>query len=108
MIITEIQGTPLQIDFYHEAPFDDISNEEFNGMTVCRLVVSGQEFLGYGFCHPKDNFNRAVGRKYALKSAIGVLETKAPLTKDQKRAIWDAAWSVMKKPFTKTLKPRTN
>lgn len=66
--------------------------------TDCAVVIiekNGKQKFGSAssFCHPKDSFNRVVGRKVALAGALKQLA----LTKDQKKEIWHKLFEQVKR-----------
>lgn len=66
--------------------------------TDCEVIITekdGKQKFGTAssFCHPKDSFNRVVGRKVALANVLKQLS----LTKDQKKEIWHKLFQQVKR-----------
>jgi hypothetical protein len=54
--------------------------------------------VGAGYCHPRDNFCRAVGRRVALTRLIKEMKDKSfILSKEDSRIIWDIYFKTFKK-----------
>lgn len=52
---------------------------------ACAVEVDSIEdvYIGYSYCHPKDQFNKITGRKMALTRAI------EDLPREERREIWE-------------------
>ena len=66
--------------------------------TLCVIEINIGEFLmgfsGSASCSKKDNFSRDKGRKVSLTRALG----DAPLTKEQRKEVWEAYRTMTKFP----------
>jgi hypothetical protein len=67
--------------------------------TECNLMDENKFLLatGFAFCHKKDNFSRAVGRKLALTSVLASAFVKDAFDKAWKKEVWDEYFLIHKK-----------
>jgi len=63
--------------------------------TLCSITSDKKEWLSVASVHPKDQFDKAKGRKIALARALQI----AKLSKEQKKEFWETYRNWGKKRF---------
>ena len=95
MFVVTVEDVDYSVEFRHQwkgKPTETVSEEEFEGtMCVISFGPKGthpkdmQECsVGVAFLNPRDNPNRAIGRKVSLARAID----EAVFTKETRRVFW--------------------
>lgn len=76
MLTVELGNKVYKVRFYHL-----ITDRK----TICEVYVNNAKFaMGVAFTHPKDRYNRKIGRKIAFGRAISVFG------KDKRTKLWEA------------------
>jgi hypothetical protein len=78
MILT-INDEVLVVKFRHQTT-------EENRHSECTITTQAGAFVGKGYakCHPKDNFNKEIGRRKSMEKAM----EDASLSKEDRAVMW--------------------
>jgi hypothetical protein len=92
-----VDSLSIKVSFKHYPVTED---DKISFETVCSIVPTGQKapfICGVAFCSKKDQFNKEVGRKLALKRALD--RNLANWDKIQRTIIWKAYFNRSKNEF---------
>jgi hypothetical protein len=62
-------------------------------VTVCTVIVNGEEFRGMAACSEKDVFVKEIGRRIALRRALGAARETTELAHEVREAVWKRYWT---------------
>lgn len=92
-----VDTTTYRVTFRHDSAAKSTECLIWHGTEGTDLYA-----VAFAFCHPKDNFARATGRKVAFAKALAMAE----VPREQRRQFWQGYWQALEASRT-TAAPET-